>query len=334
MKKLILTFILIAGILFPQTRSSKYILNDVYDGTGRALGAMWSEQALYNAVWDNVNGALRFTTVGGEFQLTSDLDTIKFDAGFELYMIDIEVDNSRIFSLDSTGNVIAVGTVAGSNLSGTNTGDDSGTDDQTIDVSTLVGNTITLSLEDDGEASKTFDISTTTAVTANSAKIGVTTEISDVVDDTTPQLGGDLDLTDYEILLDSTPDTDHTASGMKVIFTAGETVNFGDVVYLLTADSEMYLADATDETKLPGAYMALETIIDGNTGEFLKMGLVRDDTWTWTVGDYIYISLIGTTGNTLTQTAPAVAGEVVQKAGLATHADRMDFSPAWTIVVN
>jgi len=44
------------------------------------------------------------------------------------------------------------------------------TDNQTIDVFSISGNDVQLSLERDGEATKTVDISTTTAVTANSAK--------------------------------------------------------------------------------------------------------------------------------------------------------------------
>jgi len=45
------------------------------------------------------------------------------------------------------------------------------TDDQTIDVFSVAGDNVQLSLEDDGEATKTVDISTTTAVTANTAKV-------------------------------------------------------------------------------------------------------------------------------------------------------------------
>ena len=45
------------------------------------------------------------------------------------------------------------------------------TDDQKIDVFSISGDNVQLSLEDDGEATKTVDISTTTAVAANTAKI-------------------------------------------------------------------------------------------------------------------------------------------------------------------
>jgi len=125
------------------------------------------------------------------------------------------------------------------------------------------------------------------------------------------------------ILLDSTPDADHTASGPKISMTAGETINFGDFVYQ-NADGEVYLCDATDATKMPAIGMALETKGDGDAVEmFIGNGVVRDDTWAWTVGADIYLTITGTTGNTLSETAPIGAGEQVQKIGVATHADRI-----------
>jgi hypothetical protein len=56
-------------------------------------------------------------------------------------------------------------------------------------------------------------------------------------------------------------------------------------------------------------------------------GFVRNDSWNWTVGGWIYLSTNGTTGNTLTQTAPSGTDEVVQILGVATHADRIWFAP-------
>jgi len=49
-------------------------------------------------------------------------------------------------------------------------GGSGGTDDQTIDVFAISGNDIQLSLEDDAEATKTVDVSTATAVAANTTK--------------------------------------------------------------------------------------------------------------------------------------------------------------------
>ena len=44
----------------------------------------------------------------------------------------------------------------------------------------------------------------------------------------------------------------------------------------------------------------------------------------------IYLSTTGTSGNTLTQTAPSGSGDIVQILGVATHADRIFFNPSLT----
>ncbi len=167
-----------------------------------------------------------------------------------------------------------------------------------------------------------------TDVAANTAKTGVTTEISNVVEDTSPELGADLDILTFEIKMDSEPDANVTASGTKAIFTNGNAGNvaFGDICYIVV-DGDVEFADASVSTTMPGLVMALETIATTVSGEFLLQGFVRNDSWTWTVGGLIYVSLTGTTTNTLTQTAPSVVGEQVQVVGVATHANRIFFNP-------
>ncbi len=82
------------------------------------------------------------------------------------------------------------------------------TDDQVFDVSTLTGNTLSLSLEDDGEATKTFDISSTTAVTANTAKVTYVQNVRDggVSISTAPS---DMDFlgADFEVIDTGKPDS-------------------------------------------------------------------------------------------------------------------------------
>uniref|UniRef100_A0A6M3M9P2 Putative structural protein n=1 Tax=viral metagenome TaxID=1070528 RepID=A0A6M3M9P2_9ZZZZ len=164
--------------------------------------------------------------------------------------------------------------------------------------------------------------------------ISVITEISE---DTSPQLGGDLDLTDYEILVDTSPDADVTASGMKGVFTNGNAgaVAFGDVCYM-AADGDLEFADADAVTSMPGLYMALGTIAAAASGEWLTLGIARNDAWNWTIGagtlGLIYISVTGTTGNTLTQTAPSGSGDQVQVVGHAISADIMMFNPSPVLV--
>ena len=166
---------------------------------------------------------------------------------------------------------------------------------------------------------------------------GAGSGLANIVEDTTPQLGGDLDLNGHEILLDTTPGTDHTASGTKGTFTNGNAgqVVFGDVCYM-ALDGHLEFADADASTTMPGLYMALETIAAAASGDWLIIGVARDDTWTWTIGPgvagLIYVSLTGTTTNTLTQTAPSTTGDQVQIVGTAISADSMMFNPSPVLV--
>lgn len=161
--------------------------------------------------------------------------------------------------------------------------------------------------------------------------------LANVVDDTTPQLGGDLDLADYGILADTSPDADVTASGLKGVFTNGNAgaVAFGDVCYM-AADGDLEFADADAITTMPALYMALGTIAAATSGEWLMLGIARNDAWAWTIGagtlGLIYASTTGTTANTLTQTAPSGTGDQVQIVGNAISATTMMFNPDYTYV--
>ena len=161
--------------------------------------------------------------------------------------------------------------------------------------------------------------------------------IGNVSEDATPQLGGDLDLVNYEILADTTPGTDHTGSGLKGVFTNGNagSVAFGDVCYM-ALDGHLEFVDADASTSMPGLYMALGTIAAAASGEWMIMGVARDDTWNWTIGPgisgLIYASVTATTGNTLSQTAPSATGDQVQIVGTALSADVMMFNPSPVLV--
>lgn len=126
--------------------------------------------------------------------------------------------------------------------------------------------------------------------------------------------------------LTAAPGSDHTATGIKVTLTANENQAFGDVCRI-GSDGDATIADASAAATSSALFMCLDTVTTGNPASYLALGIARDDTWTWTVGGLIYLSVTGTTGNTLTQTAPSASGEIVQVLGVATHADRMYFKP-------
>lgn len=124
------------------------------------------------------------------------------------------------------------------------------------------------------------------------------------------------------------PASDHMASGTLIALTAGVTMNFGDVGYI-KSDGKVGLIDADAIATMSGVVMCADASITANaSGNFLLFGIARDDTWAWTVGGLIYGTVTGTTGNTLSQTAPTGTDDVVQIMGVATHADRMLFKPS------
>ena len=161
------------------------------------------------------------------------------------------------------------------------------------------------------------------------------THLNDLEDKVGLDDSADADSLDYRVgvledaetvQLTAEPATDHEASGTTILLTAHENVVFGDVCYINT-DGEATIIDADAIASMSAIVMAVATISADASGEFLLMGIARDDTWDWTVGGLIYGTVTGTTTNTLSQTAPTGEDDVVQIMGVATHADRMLFNP-------
>jgi hypothetical protein len=131
---------------------------------------------------------------------------------------------------------------------------------------------------------------------------------------------------DAGFLLDPTPDSDHTVSGFRTdSLQAGENVVFGSFCYM-KSDGKVWKADATDDTKAPCVYMAIETIAADASGEFLVRGFARDDSWSWTVGALLYLS---TDVGELTETAPSGTGNVIQPMGIAQSATVVMLNPTY-----
>lgn len=121
-----------------------------------------------------------------------------------------------------------------------------------------------------------------------------------------------------------------TWSGLSAVLTAGEVLALGEAVYLKAADSEVYKTLATATATMPGIALATCPTTDGNPFEFLLLGFMRHDAWTWTAGGLLYIDR--TTAGALTQTAPATTGDQVQVVGVAITADIILFNPSYELV--
>ena len=129
------------------------------------------------------------------------------------------------------------------------------------------------------------------------------------------------------------PTSDHSASGSVVTLAAGPGgMSFGDAGYV-DASGDIVRGDASNPSTSGVTFMCLETSIAPDTnGRFLRRGFVRDDTWNWIPGGMIYLSISGTSGNTLTQSIPSGSLEVVQIIGKALTANIIDFDPCLAMV--
>lgn len=128
------------------------------------------------------------------------------------------------------------------------------------------------------------------------------------------------------VLQTAIPGADHSVSGSVITLTAGDACAIGDVVYLNSSgNTKLCKADAIATCPYVFAICADASISGSASGNFLTRGSIRDDTWTWTAGGLIYVSTTGTTGQTLTQTAPTEANNVVVPVGVALSADVMYF---------
>lgn len=132
----------------------------------------------------------------------------------------------------------------------------------------------------------------------------------------------------------ASPSADHSASGTLITLTAGDTVGFGDACYINPANGQAKLADADGLATATAVVVAIGAISASASGDFLMHGIARDDTWNWTTGQVVYLSTTGTTGNTLTATAPSGADDVITIIGQATDPDRMLVNPNMVQVVH
>ena len=132
----------------------------------------------------------------------------------------------------------------------------------------------------------------------------------------------------------ASPSSDHTASGTIVTMTAGDNLNFGDACYINPSDGKAKLADADALSSATAIIVAIGTISANASGDFLMNGVARDDSWNWTTGQVVYLSTTGTTGNTLTATAPSGTDDVIQIMGVASNADRVFINPSGVQVVH
>jgi len=157
--------------------------------------------------------------------------------------------------------------------------------------------------------------------------------MTDVVDDATPQLGGDLEYNENNQVFDVTLTSSGTAAGDIITVTFGESIVFGDFCYLDATDNEWKKALATNAAvTVPCMGMALETKADGASGKLLLRGTVRDDTIFSgaDAGATVFLS-DGTAGDPV-YAAPSDKGDIVQILGFGLAANYIWFDPDKTYI--
>lgn len=131
--------------------------------------------------------------------------------------------------------------------------------------------------------------------------------LSGLEDDTSPSLGGYLDLSD---------------KGMVAQFTAAENVGQYDVCYL-NGSGQMAKAEATAESLADTLIaLAMDAISSGSAGTFLLRGFA--DVSGFSAGGHLYVS---TTAGTLTNNAPVASGNIVRVCGYAITASQIFIDP-------
>ena len=162
-------------------------------------------------------------------------------------------------------------------------------------------------------------------------RASLTGGIGSVAEDLSPELGGQLQVHEFDLKLDSLLSADGKYSGITCDGVLGATLAFGDLVYLNTTDQRWELADADAEATAGDVMLAivLAAGIDGDTRLLLLQGFIRENDWNFTsYGQALFVS---STAGDITATKPNVPGDIVRVIGYAsTFADQIYFNPSGT----
>ena len=112
--------------------------------------------------------------------------------------------------------------------------------------------------------------------------------ISDVVDDTTPQLGGDLDTNSKNIVYAKTSTTDHSSNGEIVKIGTGSTTQ-GELCYY-KSDGTWAAANASAESTSGGCLLGIALGTDPDVDGMLLRGMYTLDHSPGSLADELYVS--------------------------------------------
>lgn len=203
------------------------------------------------------------------------------------------------------------------NITGIAVGANGGTGVANTGKTITIGGNLTFS----GAYATTFTVLNTTSVTLPTSG----TLMANLVEDTTPELGGNLVVNQKNIDVSATLSTNSSYSGIIEIGTVGENVVFGDVLYLKFSDGKWWKAKADAYATTPALRMAMASISANSSGVLLIEGNVRYDSWSLAARN---VWLSAATAGAITTTQPSTTGNQIQFIGTAKTSTTMYFKPS------
>lgn len=203
------------------------------------------------------------------------------------------------------------------NVTGIVVGANGGTGVANTGKTITLGGNLTLS----GAYATTFTVLNTTSVTLPTSG----TLMANLVEDTTPELGGNLVVNQKNIDVSATLSTNSSYSGIIETGTVGENVVFGDVLYLKFSDGKWWKAKADAYATTPALRMAMASISANSSGVLLIEGNVRYDSWSLAARN---VWLSAATAGAITTTQPSTTGNQIQFIGTAKTSTKLYFKPS------
>lgn len=153
---------------------------------------------------------------------------------------------------------------------------------------------------------------------ATTSGINTGNYLSDVVNDVSPQLGGDLDLNHHGINFVTSLSGNLGYSGNILTGTIsysiyGDNNDFAAPMYVRSDGTWRPCTAASGTIKMPCNSMAID-IGTGSNKKLLQSGTLRKDSWSWTPGNTIYVS---TVEGALTNVKPSSSGSWKQEVAVA-----------------
>lgn len=131
----------------------------------------------------------------------------------------------------------------------------------------------------------------------------------------------------------NTPATNQSSTGLIMQRTLGETVVFGDLLYV-KSDGKLWKANADAGTTCPCVAMALEAGGLNDVKKVCMWGPVRNDSWAWVVGsgEANLLFLSAATAGVIATSAPSTTGLRVQIVARIIDSTSLFFFPTPVIV--